>query len=80
MSGHRKLTCGEAVALLYDYLDREGAQASIENVEEHLQICRHCCDRFAFEASLWKVVRRKGTEAHCPESLKLRVSKLLDDY
>lgn len=80
MSEARKFTCGEAVALLYDYLDREGAQASLDKVEEHLNICRHCCDRFAFEASLWKMVRKKGRDVHCPESLKNRVRKLLDEY
>ncbi len=74
------INCAEAVARLYDFLDREGPEASIEEVEAHLDICRHCCSRFAFEAQLWQTVRVKGTESRCPESLKSKVRSMLDQY
>ena len=79
MSHHKLISCAEAVARLYDYLDREGPDAAIEEVEAHLDICRYCCNRFAFEASLWKVVSDRGKEGKCPDSLKLRIEALFTD-
>lgn len=80
MSAAKQISCGEAVARLYDFLDREGSAASVEEVERHLNMCRHCCDRFAFEVSLWQVVKTKGQEACCPEGLKAKVQQLLIKY
>ncbi len=80
MSEIKHINCSEAVARLYDYLDQEGPKASLEEVNQHLEICRHCCDRFTFEVALWKEVRNKGQQACCPESLKSRVKDLLSRY
>lgn len=80
MSAQKQISCDEAVRRLYDFLDNEGAGASIEEVDVHLDICRSCCDRFAFEATLWKVVRRVGSDCHCPASLRLKVHTLLARY
>lgn len=64
---------------MYEFLDREGATASLEEVEEHLNICRHCCGLFEFEASFWKVVREKGQECRCPETLRSRIRILIQE-
>lgn len=80
MSHVRNIDCSQAVARLYEYLDREGSDASIEEVEHHLELCRRCCSRFNFEITLWTVVRSKAQEVRCPESLKMRVKDLLTRY
>jgi len=80
MSQVKHISCAEAVSRLYDFLDKEGAQDSLEEVEKHLDLCRHCCDRFSFEATLWNVVRKKGSENKCPESLRKKVAALLEQY
>ena len=76
----RQINCAEAVSRLYDYLDREGPAASLEEVEAHLDLCRHCCSRFAFEALLWQRVREEGRGEKCPEDLKAKVRALLEKY
>lgn len=80
MSELRQISCREAVARLYDFLDREGPDAAMEEVEEHLNVCRYCCGRFAFEATLWKVVRDKGGEVcECPETLHVRIKAIFEE-
>lgn len=80
MLGPKQISCEEAVRRLYEFLDSEGGSASLDEVDVHLDVCRSCCDRFAFEATLWKVVRRVGGQCHCPDSLRDKVHTLLAKY
>lgn len=80
MSHQNKITCEEAVSRLYEYLDKEGSSAALDEVETHLDVCRHCCSRFAFEANLWQVVRSKSQESRCPDSLKDKIKNLIVEY
>ncbi len=76
----RHINCAEAVSRLYEYLDREVSEASLEEVDQHLDECRRCCDRFAFERLLWMRVREEGRGEKCPEELKVKVRALIQNF
>ena len=53
------LTCKETLSRLDDYLDRELSPRETQLVEMHLKICRHCTQKFTFEAALLREIKDK---------------------
>ncbi len=62
-------TCNEALSRLDDYLDRELSPREIELVARHLKICRHCAEKFAFEAAFVADLREKLRHLDAPPHL-----------
>ncbi len=56
------IDCRETLKRFYDYLDRELTQIRAREVEEHLERCRGCFDRFEVEKSFGKFVSTSGQE------------------
>jgi len=54
------ISCKEAVARLYAYLDRNLGRVPEAQVEEHLKLCRHCCGELEFAKQMRGVLRRHG--------------------
>ena len=42
------IDCRDTLKKLYDYLDRELTPSEAREVQEHLERCRGCFDRFEF--------------------------------
>jgi mycothiol system anti-sigma-R factor len=72
------LTCEQAFALVYEYLDKALTPEEAERVNAHLAICEDCVRHFHFEGKLLDQIRQKCREARAPESLRKRIDQLLD--
>jgi len=73
------MTCEQALARLFEFLDHElGEQETVE-MQEHLKMCRACYSRAEFERALKQALRDTGSEA-APSELQRRIGKLLADY
>jgi mycothiol system anti-sigma-R factor len=72
------LTCEQAFALIYEYLDKALTPEEEKLVREHLAICEGCVHHFDFEEKLLDQIRDKCRETRAPESLKKKLSELLD--
>ncbi len=73
-----QMTCEEAVQKLYEYLDKELDQESVEKLNRHLEICRSCCDHFEFEKKVRSLIQEKCTDEKAPAFLKDRIRGILD--
>jgi len=69
--------CQQAVQRLNEYLSRELNPDETELVQEHLQQCKGCFDKFRFEETLLKTLREKISSVKSPASLRESVLKLL---
>lgn len=75
--GKMMMTCQEAVNRLYEYLDRELDNATAAQIENHLDLCRLCCDHFEFEQKIKELVHNSCLLEKAPQILKDRIlSKL----
>jgi anti-sigma factor (TIGR02949 family) len=60
------ISCEEALRRLAEYLDREIADISRAEVQEHLDTCRSCYSRAEFERGLKERLRELREEAVDP--------------
>lgn len=73
-----EITCEQALARVYEYLDGELAPEEEGEVRAHLEVCQRCYPLFNFERIFLDFLRERGTQsAHDPE-LEERVRVLLD--
>ncbi len=68
--------CGEAVQVLYPFLDGELNLEQHSMVQSHLDNCPSCGSAFGFELQLRKTVRSKLT-VEVPESLAQRIRRAI---
>ncbi|MBD3218978.1 MAG: hypothetical protein GF310_11940 [candidate division Zixibacteria bacterium] len=56
------MKCRQALKLLYDFLDNQLDNKSVEEVKEHLSECKHCFETYTFEEHLNKFIKTKCCE------------------
>jgi anti-sigma factor (TIGR02949 family) len=76
MSDHT-LDCGEALALLQDYLKEELTAENQARVASHLAACGHCLGHAHFERNLLAAVERAAKGARCPDAVVARIRQAL---
>ncbi len=76
---HGKIDCEEVIAHLFSYLDDETDAERRSYIERHLEECRACYSRAAFEKALRAKVRQLG-DKEAPAALRRRVKALLDRF
>ncbi|MCD4783309.1 MAG: zf-HC2 domain-containing protein [Candidatus Eremiobacteraeota bacterium] len=74
-----KITCNEAVKNLIDYLHRELGNIERKKIDEHLEKCYKCCDKFEFEEKLSDIICKQGGDETCPKRLKSNIIKLINE-
>jgi anti-sigma factor (TIGR02949 family) len=74
-----RVTCRDALARLYEYIDRELSPADEKAVKMHLKLCRACSKRFRFEEQLLVRMREKGRTISAPEDLRRRIEAVLEE-
>jgi anti-sigma factor RsiW len=72
------ISCAEMVPRLDDYVDRALSETESELVERHLGECVSCADRFRFEVSLIKALRRRLRRVPLPASLLPSIRRRLE--
>ena len=75
------MNCQEALALLYDIIDKEASEVDTSKVQQHIKKCGTCSDIYRLEGALDQFLRdrieeRSATQSH--EHLKSRITSLLD--
>jgi anti-sigma factor (TIGR02949 family) len=60
------ISCKDAVARLWDYLDRNLGRVEERRLEEHLGLCRHCCGELEFAQHLRARLRQEGPAVTLP--------------
>lgn len=73
------ISCEEALAVLYEYLDGELEGVSHERVKAHFDICARCYPRLSLEKSFLAAVEKAGTGEKAPPELRTKVLGLLED-
>jgi mycothiol system anti-sigma-R factor len=68
--------CKETLDRLYEYLDRELSEQEQIEVQQHLDDCPPCRDRFHFEENVLRVVRRCCRDVSAPPSLVEKVRRI----
>ena len=71
------ISCDEAVARLFEYLDGELDDMSQEEVRLHLEVCKACYPRAQFERHFLEALGRSQRDGHTSEELKGRVLQAL---
>ena len=71
------MKCEEAVAKLWQYLDRELDDKAMVEIERHLEDCRECFSKAQFERQLRALMRRSCGREHAPARLRARLHQLL---
>ena len=75
LRGHE---CQEALDTLYRFIDGELTEQRRRQIQDHLDDCPPCLDKFDFEAVLKVVIAQRCRET-VPESLRLRIAISLQD-
>jgi RNA polymerase sigma-70 factor (ECF subfamily) len=78
--------CREACRQIYGYLDKTLDAAALPVIDQHLQLCHHCCNRFEFHRRLAATIREARGTAEVPHQFRAglraivaRFSRLLRD-
>jgi mycothiol system anti-sigma-R factor len=77
---YESMNCEEWFEKLYQYLDRDLDGTTIQEIEVHLEHCRPCWDRAAFERKLKERLQKSCCKETCTESLRARVKAILEKY
>lgn len=72
------ISCKEAVAQLWVYLDRSVERLEEAELEEHLGLCRHCCGELEFARQLHRWLRRSATSGEMPAEVRARLETFLE--
>ena len=71
------ITCDEASARLFEFLDGELEGMSEEEVRRHLEVCKACHPRAQFEKHFLEALRKSRNGGRASASLKERVLQAL---
>lgn len=73
------LTCEEALARAYEYLDGELDPDAQERMHRHLEACRQCHPRFDFQRRFLDFVYERGVSKVESPELTSVIARLLDE-
>lgn len=72
-----QLDCGEALALLQDYLKEELTPDNQARVAEHLAACGHCLEHAHFERNFLAALERAAKGVRCPDEVVARIRQAI---
>jgi mycothiol system anti-sigma-R factor len=72
------VNCREALAKLYEYLDKELSEDDKRHMEQHLEYCSDCLKQYELEEEFNKVIRQKVCCQPDVTHLKNRVREQID--
>jgi mycothiol system anti-sigma-R factor len=75
--GEPNLSCEEALARVYEYLDGELGAAEHDAVRRHLEKCRNCYPHFDFERLFLDYIHELGAGEKAKPGLEDRVREIL---
>ncbi|MGD0742981.1 MAG: mycothiol system anti-sigma-R factor [Acidimicrobiales bacterium] len=72
-----EIDCAQSIHSLYDYLDGELTEDRRRGLQEHLDRCAPCVEKYQFEAELRRIVADRCKD-HVPDALRQRVANAID--
>jgi mycothiol system anti-sigma-R factor len=78
-AGLEMISCEEALAVLYEYLDGELEGVTEERVRAHFEVCARCYPKLAMEKSFLAAVTKAGTGEKAPQELKGKILDLIKE-
>lgn len=72
------LSCQDALASVYEYLDGELEGRTPAEIEEHFRLCAECYPHLSCEKAFREALRRAGQGERCPEAVRLRILEALE--
>jgi len=79
MSGESHPTdCSEVLDRLYEYLDREMPDGDCAKIQEHIDECSPCLEKYGLEQSVKKLVKRCCGHDEVPADLRAKVLDRID--
>lgn len=72
------LSCEDALARIYEFLDGELEEMTHEQVERHFDVCKRCYPQLQWEQSFRRALHRAVEDEEAPDELKRRVRQLLE--
>jgi len=66
------IDCAGVIQRLYEYLDEELDPETIERIREHLEVCKRCYPRYAFEKAFLRFISEQG-RVEAPPELRRRI-------
>lgn len=73
------IDCREAMQQLYDFLDGELSEESIQRIRHHIEKCRPCYAHTEFERDLLAVVAEGWRDVSASEQLRARIRRSLTE-
>lgn len=73
------VSCEEALARVYEYLDGELDPDMQERIHRHVEVCRQCYPYFNFERLFLDYVHERGLSTESNRELEARIETLLDE-
>lgn len=73
------MICKEAIEQLYEYLDNELDEKNYLKINQHLDMCRTCCEKFEFEQALRNIVKDRTQMHKMPQYVKQSIIKQLSE-
>ncbi len=67
------ISCKDAVARLWEYLDRNLGRVEERELEDHLGLCRHCCGELEFAQQLRARLRQEGPAVTLPPETRRKL-------
>lgn len=71
--------CEEVLKRLYEYIDKQVDETSQSEIDEHIKLCRHCCQHYEFEIKLRELVEKSCFQQRAPDLLKRKISDMLNE-
>jgi anti-sigma factor (TIGR02949 family) len=66
------IDCGGVMAQLYEYIDGELDEQTVERIRKHLAKCKRCYPRYDFEQAFLRFLEDQG-HVEAPPELRRRV-------
>ncbi len=76
----RLISCGDACRHLHSYVDGILDQDDVHKIDEHLAVCRRCCDRFDFARRQRALLTVHHLGTTVPRSLLQRLEGLIAQF
>ncbi len=74
-----QITCNQAMAMLFKYLDDELNDVSEADIKQHVHDCRECFSRVDFEEKLRDKVRQSA-QSRVPADIQKRLKNLISSF
>jgi anti-sigma factor (TIGR02949 family) len=79
MPGQGSIDCNGVLAQLYEYIDEELDEETVEKIREHLEVCKRCYPRLDFEQAFLRFVADQGRVSAPPELRRKIFEAILEE-